>query len=288
MYSTLDQYFRRVTDLCNYLPLGKSRKEYFHEMPKKCIAVLTRGYTNLNLYDNLIKRNQHIETQLMDKTIDILIFHEGNISEEQQEFISKQTPLLQIIFTNVKGEHAFRGEKEQVAIDPSTNPKNEFGIGYRHMCSFWFMDVAPFVKNYDQMLRIDEDCYITSSVDDIFSNLHDYTLVSGKVATDAEFVTKGMNEFTLAFMNQDFKQHVSKSPGGPYTNLMALSLGAIREHVQFQKYVKAVDDSNYIYERRWGDLPLWGEAIHYLLGEETMLIDKSIRYFHESHASQVN
>jgi hypothetical protein len=46
---------------------------------RNCIAVLTRGYKDMKSYDILIKRNKHISNNLNDKTIDNLIFHEGNI-----------------------------------------------------------------------------------------------------------------------------------------------------------------------------------------------------------------
>jgi len=43
-----------------------------------------------------------------------------------------------------------------------------------------------------------------------------------------------------------------------------------------------------IYERRWGDLPLWGEVIYYIFGEETMKVDNNIMYYHGSHFSKIN
>ena len=281
-----DKYLA-YSDHTNYLPLH-NKKENFKDIPKKCITVLTRGYTNMNDYANLIKRNKHIEEQLIDKTIDILIFHEGNITDEQQQEIAKHTPSLRILFINVTGPYAFRKEKESIEFDPDTKG---FGIGYRHMCSFWFMGVSHFIEKYNQLLRIDEDCYMNSNIDYVFSLLHDYPFISAFYSDDSEFVTKGMNQFTLEFMKRaegEFKQHTSKKIGGPYTNLFAISLDTIRNHSLFQKYVQEVDDSNHIYIGRWGDLPLWGEAIHYIFGPETLLIDKSIRYFHESHHSQIN
>ena len=44
-----------------------------------CIAVLTRGYNNYNDYSMLIKRNKHIECNLNNKNIDVLIFHEETL-----------------------------------------------------------------------------------------------------------------------------------------------------------------------------------------------------------------
>ena len=34
---------------------------------KKCIAVLTRGYKDINSYNLLVNRNKHIESNLYDK-----------------------------------------------------------------------------------------------------------------------------------------------------------------------------------------------------------------------------
>jgi hypothetical protein len=51
---------------------------------KKCISILTRGYQDFSNYKSLLERNQHIERHLDDKTIDLLLFHEGNIREDHQ------------------------------------------------------------------------------------------------------------------------------------------------------------------------------------------------------------
>ena len=56
----------------------------------------------------------------------------------------------------------------------------------------------------------------------------------------------------------------------------------------FYKYIQHVDSSNQIYEKRWGDLPLWGEAIDYILGTDGLFIDKTFTYYHGSHNSHVN
>ena len=252
-----------------------------------CIAVLTRGYTNYNDYSMLIKRNKHIEYNLNNKNIDILIFHEGNIIKEHQINISNETPLLKIKFINILGK-SFKSEKSNIVFDAQTRM---FGLNYRHMCSFWFIDFWNFINDYEYLLRIDEDCFIDSNIDDIFLKLtKDHIFITGSYGDDMYHVTKGLNEFTLQFINNndyDFKSKLMKNPGGPYTNLFGLSL-KVKNNSIFQKYVKEVEMSNKIYERRWGDLPLWGEAIQYIFGENSILIDKSIKYYHESHNCMVN
>ena len=253
---------------------------------KSCIAALTRGYDTFDKYSDLIKRNKAIETHLNDKTIDIVLFHEGNITHEQQILIAKETPALTILFVNILGD-AFKKEKASVIFDADTA---RFDLSYRHMCSFWFIDFWKFVKEYDYLLRIDEDCFVECNLDRIFIGLKTYKFIAGHQGHDAGFVTKGLTAFFLAFIQRHpyhYYTNIPKYPSGPYTNLFGINL-SIRNKRIFQQYIADVDKSKYIYERRWGDLPLWGEVIYYIFGKDTMLIDKNIKYFHGSHNAQVN
>lgn len=82
-------------------------------MSKVAVVVLTRGYTNLHQYDSLIKRNISIAKNIgIENPIDIVIFHEGNIMPQHQQYIAKFTPSLKLIFTCIK-EHAFKEEKKK-------------------------------------------------------------------------------------------------------------------------------------------------------------------------------
>ena len=74
-----------------------------------------------------------------------------------------------------------------------------------------------------------------------------------------------------------FKKYDNKKPYGPYTNLIGFSLDKIRNNNAFEEYKNAIDESDMIYKRRWGDLPLWGEVIYYIFGEETLKVDKKIK-----------
>jgi hypothetical protein len=110
---------------------------------------------------------------------------------------------------------------------------------------------------------------------------------------DAEFVTKGLNNFSLSFINNnssiyEFKENTARLPSGPYTNIIGFSLNLIRNNDIFQKYLREINLSNKIYQQRWGDLPIWGEVIYYIFGKDTCLINKNIKYHHGSHNKQVN
>ena len=190
-------------------------------------------------------------------------------------------------------EHGFTLEKKDIEIEPEAA---EWGLNYRHMCSFWFVDFYHFVKDYDLLMRVDEDCFVDFSIDDAFKKLESTTFIMGALDGDLEKVTIGMNRFTLDFVDRNrdtynFKKFSSKTPGGPYTNLIGLHLHKIRKNECLLKYVREIDESQMIYKRRWGDLPLWGEAIFYIFGEDdegTRIVDKDLKYFHQSHGVQVN
>ena len=71
----------------------------FYNM-KNAIVVLTKGYKKLKFYHKLITRNisiyNHIFIQhkINFNEYDIIIFHEGNITNEQQIYIQSYKRLL--------------------------------------------------------------------------------------------------------------------------------------------------------------------------------------------------
>jgi hypothetical protein len=72
-----------------------------NKVNKNAVVILTRGYTDIKKYFSLIQRNKSISKNLKDKSTDILIFNEGNISFSQQEFIIRQTPELNVKFITI-------------------------------------------------------------------------------------------------------------------------------------------------------------------------------------------
>ena len=121
-------------------------------MKKIAICALSRGYNDVNQYNNLINRNISIERLLHNKENDnysFIILHEGNINENQQNFISSKTPNLKIEFWDIKNKtpnNAFDNNKDVVnEFCPPNWLTNNFPIGYKHMCHFWSID---FLKEY--------------------------------------------------------------------------------------------------------------------------------------------
>jgi hypothetical protein len=138
---------------------------------KNAIVALTRGYTDLSRYDVLIKRNISIyeKISVINNNFDVILFHEGNITDEQQNYIQSKTPLLPLKFFNVKEvgtKNAFNNSLNIVnnELCPPTQLSLSFSLGYKHMCHFWSIDFLQYLKNYKYIMRLDEDCIVTKIV----------------------------------------------------------------------------------------------------------------------------
>lgn len=243
---------------------------------KKAIVVLAKGYSENVHYKDLIIRNRFIQENL-NEVCDIIIFHEGNITHEQQIFIKNATS-LPVNFISIPPFKKIEG----VSFDPVYG--DGYSWGYRHMCHFWFIGFWKYLDAYDMILRIDDDCLIRSNIDEIFQSLENLVCVYGSWMGDHEPVTKGLNDFSISFFGESKGR---RSPSGPYTNLVGFNLKKIRQTPQFFDYLKAVEESNNIFVYRWGDLPLWGETLHYIFKEDDYS-RMNIKYYHASHASFIN
>ena len=116
---------------------------------KIAIAVLTKGYDDIRQYQMLIDRNNSIFDKIVSHSkyqFDMLIFHEGNITTEHQEYIASQSK-LPLLFKNVK-EHgncsAFDDTRNKLNMElcPPTGLSSWFSLGYKHMCHFWSIEVT--------------------------------------------------------------------------------------------------------------------------------------------------
>ena len=239
------------------------------------VVVLTKGYKHKKKYSDLIERNRYLE-KFANKKNDYIIFHEGNINYKHQKYIQKYTPKLKLKFINVSNDFTTK----QFDFYP---PTKKWGLGYRNMCNFWFCNFWKYVEKYNKILRIDEDCLYFKDHSIVFDILEDKVARFGWRGTDEEYVTKGMNSFTLKFLKENGINALPKYPDGPYTNVIGLNLNLLRKNDLLHKYIKTIYLSNNIYIYRWGDLSLWGEVLHYLYSYNDYKLTKSIQYKRGSH-----
>ena len=213
----------------------KNFKDYYLDCKKKtnAIVVLTRGYPNINSYNQLIERNKILEKTIMSNT-DYIIFHEGNIPIEHQTYISNKTPSLDLQFVNVEKDF----KKPPVDIDPGTS---YFSLGYRNMCNFWFSNFWKYTEKYEKIVRIDEDIKLYSDINIIFNKLNTKLACYGNWQPDCGFVTKNLNNTTLKFFKEKYNENkVARGPSGPYTNVIGWNLKELRKNKKIFEYIEEV------------------------------------------------
>lgn len=248
------------------------------------VVVLTRGYSDKSKYKDLINRNRSLE-QFYNDNISYLIFHEGNINEDHQNYIQSNAR-IPLKFINVKDsfkEKTMKFSKQTTRSIPSCS------IGYRNMCNFWICGFWKYVEEYDKILRIDEDCIYKTDYNEVFDVLNDKVCTYGIWKRDAQEWCIGMNRFVVNYLNNNGMNVQNRTPkNGPYTNVVGFNLKLLRQNQLLKDFLTALEESNNIYFHRWGDLPLWGQILIYMYTTDDHIRYRNIKYYHGSHKRQIN
>lgn len=275
-----------------FLWLGASRRapmETFYSA-RDAIVVLTKGYGNLDGYDQLIRRNTSINNifyfRLENKDkVDVLIFHEGNIPIEHQRYIQNATPSMPLVFKHVafrQGNHVAVGNQCH-----TTELSDQFTIGYKNMCRFWSIGMFQHMKGYEYIIRIDEDCVLHKMDPRVLDKYRANQVVFASpkwIGEDTADVTIGMYDFF-----REYKPDLKREVPNPYTNFMVINLPYFASRTDVQTCLAAIDGTNCIFVNRWGDMPLWGYILAIYISDQSLLLeDKEIAYYHGSHGASVN
>lgn len=261
-------------------------------MKRIAFLCLTRGYSDLKYYDDLIARNKSLIPFLKHFNAKNIIFHEGNIPSYHQDHIIANSCHCDFVNLMEIETKAFRniGQVKPTNVIYETPLSKCYNIGYRHMCHFWFVDVWTLM-DYDYVIRVDEDCVLRSFPLDVFENEKDFAFITPLYnGVDVEDVTIGLQHTLTDFhkLNGTIEKYALKQcVKNPYTNVFVMNVEFFNNDM-FKKYVEFIDSSNGIYINRWGDLPLMGYFLLNFLSDKEYLIDKRISYYHKSHRIEIN
>ncbi len=264
--------------------------EGFANSNRCAIVVLTKGYDSNDKYSQLIDRNNSIYEQLYVKKpdiYDILIFHEGNITNEQQSYIQSATSNMPIKFISIP----FQTNHETNSLCPPTDLSKQFSMGYKNMCHFWSIEFFKYVSEYEFIIRIDEDCIIKSIDPNIIQNYKERNIqysspfFQGK---DEPGVVMGMETFFRDYLQKHGLSPKSETIRSPYTNVFIMNVSYFKNNARLLDLLEELDKSNCIWSNRWGDLPIWGYILSYFFDEHIYIEDKSIQYVHGSHNAKIN
>lgn len=245
---------------------------------RNAIIALTRGYPqNKSLYNTLIKRNNSIYNHInrhRDVPADMILFHEGNISLEDQSYINSHYP-DEIKFVDIS--------KYFIGDFPKLVDEDKFNLGYRLMCRFHMFHIWNEVADYKYILRIDEDIEISKLDPNVFEYMDSKNIVymTGRYTKDIHRPTnKTLPQFLID--NTDLNVKKIYNHRNPYTNLYATCVD-FWQNEEINNLLKkiALTDEQIIY--RWGDHTVHGLILNYK-SEKIKLFPKLL-YNHISHNS---
>jgi hypothetical protein len=262
-------------------------------MAKNAIVLLTKGYNNTTGYNLLVNRNRYISQNFYLKQknptdYDILIFHEGNITLEDQQYIQSGTPKLPLKFIYVKFNEILITNR---SLCPPTNVSIQFSMGYKNMCYFWSISFLYYLKNYEYIIRVDEDCKLINIPIDIIEDYKNNNIVFSSAyfqGEDDKEVTLGLKETFDCFMSYNNIQPYKNEIRCPYTNFSIINVQYFNNNELICKVLSKIRACNCIFSNRWGDLPIWGYILSYLVDPNLYIEDKNISYYHGSHNKRIN
>ena len=222
-------------------------------MKRTVICCLTRGYANTFQYSKLIDRNRSLYEKVIKHrpSVDVLLFHEGNINIEHQQHIIKNSYNMDIKFVQVP----FSGPQIEIPqesintfLDGSCYP------GYHLMCQFHFCHIWSFVDEYDIVIRLDEDCILLS--DNWIENIDAFEKSSDVFRTIDYNYSNGLDNHPLT--NETLSEFLISTFGNdkmykavPGTNLYFTKMDFWRRK-DVKDVIKLIEDSHGCLKYRWG------------------------------------
>lgn len=266
-------------------------------MLRYAIIGLVRGHKDFSKYKNLIIRNQYIKNYLTKfpenlNNTDCVIFHEGNISEEQQKYIITESNMtlnfvnIRKYFDNWDVSELEPSSKSRITTNEEEFDGKNWSFGYRNMCKFYFITLPQIMSDmkYDYYMRLDDDSFLLDSNIDIFkfmsTNEYDY----GYVKIDEE-THNPTNKSLIQYLKDTFtniesnKFMINDKLFMYYTSIFVTKTAYWLRH-DVMNFMNEIDKTNNIYNIRWGDAPLHFITLN-LFESKTILLP-NINYYHKS------
>lgn len=252
---------------------------------KAAIVCLTRGYSNPQYYGSLIVRNRHIFENFNKKLkqqYPLVIFHEGNIPKEHQDFILSHEKNSSVSFVNIAEEF-----KMPPDLHISEVRDDRFHLGYRFMCRFFVYGIWKYIKEYDYFFRIDEDTLIGELNYDIFEHMRAHSLdymPSRFTHEYHEFTNETIPEVAESLLQGKWKasDYDQTILWVPLTNLYASSVKFfMQEHVQ--KFLQAITSDKRFIIYRWGDHVVQGICLKTFSSPDKVKVIHDFASMHGSH-----
>jgi hypothetical protein len=245
---------------------------------------LVRGHDNKYRYLKLIRRLRLLKSNLSGD-YDVIIFHEGDISQEDRNILINEYSDIEFIDV---GAESFKMPEN---ISRSDIIDGAFDLGYRHMCQFRTIDQWDYLQQYDYIMQLDDDGWIESPIRyDIFDycrkNNYKFCYIDRRGESHQKTV-ETLPEFT--------KNYIVKNKIDINCSLEDIHLeDAIINHIYItdvsfwqrenvQNYLEAIEGYGGIYKYRWGDSSIMSLAVKMFMNREYIHEMDEFNYTHGNH-----
>ena len=147
------------------------------------------------------------------------------------------------------------------------------------MCRFQYGKVWTYLANYEILIRIDDDCFVSKIPTLLINQLFACPGISEEthLETNQSMPTYLKDQNLDVFYDQKF----------PYTNLYA-TRGSFWKRTEVQSFLQGVLNNKDSIDNRWGDLPVIGVALKaFGAWDYNLNTLKDFQYEHFSHRAAV-
>lgn len=257
---------------------------------KSCIYGLVRGYPNLVQYKKLIDRNLSISKFINLDGHDMLIFHEGNITKDHQDYIKLESKNSDLIFIDISDEFNLSQKSLDAHEELQNKPKPNYGIylGAKIMFRFYSIKCFEYLREYDYVMRADEDILFTSKPsNDVFSFMYENDLILGygRRKIDSHPLTQTLADFIKQYIvNNNIPTSCTLDEiniNNFYNNFSILKTSFWTEN-RVLDILKEIDISEGIFNLRWGDSTIQANIIRMFSAPHRWYRFKDLNYQHGS------
>jgi hypothetical protein len=251
------------------------RRPNSESLARYAVFGLVRGYPKLSSkwrYSMQILRNFSIRVAALRarEKWDLVILHEGNISRLDQFFL-KLASFGPIEFKDIGLDF--------VKPDHLEHSGKNGPLGYALMCRFHYLQVWKHIKNYEVVMRLDEDCFLLNAV---------------PLGSQSGFASAGFCSETHEPTNLTLPPFLDSIGIGkaynhnfPYTNFY-ITRPSPWLSGEVSRLLGEIGDQAESLEQRWGDIPVLGVALNVFPEKLGPIIQlKEVSYFHLSHIAWV-
>ena len=248
------------------------------------IVGLTRGYTELSGYNDLIKRNwaiyQHLN-KFQKSQYPLLIFHEGNLSYQDQIYLNKYQHNYEVSFIDISPNcfHPPQAKEETF--------QDHWYIGYKHMCLFHSAQIWNYLRRFKFAIRLDEDCRLQSNIGNIMEYFQTNNLVH--LSTPMEETHPETLDTLPGFADDFCKKYRIVAKNKPLINNQSAFSNFYVTQVGFwlskgpQLFLREVIRDEGVYTHRWGDLPIHNVLLNIFADKDRVCLKyPKIKYYHGS------